>query len=155
MIAGSQVLITGGAGLIGSHIADQLVTKNVEEIVILDNFVRGRRENLAQASKHGAVVVVEGDVRNSRVVADVMRGIDIVFHQAAIRITQCAEHPRLAHEVLVDGTLNVLEAAVGARVKKVVAASSASVYGLAEFFSNDRRPASLSQSDDLRSRKDV
>ena len=129
-----RVLITGGAGLVGSHIADLLVQRPVREIVILDNFVRGRHENLAQAMTSGRITLVEGDIRDRKLVADVMQGIDLVFHQAAIRITQCAEEPRLALEVLVDGTFNVAEAAVQAKVKKVVAASSASVYGLAEEF---------------------
>ena len=96
MIAGSRVLITGGAGLIGSHIADKLVTKNVKEIVILDNFVRGRRENLAWACQHGDVIVIEGDIRDPRIVAHAMRNIDIVFHQAAIRILSGAGNPALA-----------------------------------------------------------
>ena len=132
-----RVLITGGAGLVGSHIADQLVAEQPTEIVILDNFVRGRRENLAWALANGPVRVVEGDIRDRTRVAEAMRGVDLVFHQAAIRITQCAQEPRLALEVLVDGTFNVLEAAVEARVAKVVAASSASVYGLAERFPTD------------------
>lgn len=129
-----RALITGGAGLIGSHIADELVQLPVEEIVIYDNFVRGQRENLASALDDGRVRVVEGDIRDSEHLAQVMQGIDLVFHQAAIRITQCAEEPRLAVEVLVEGTFNVLEAAVNAGVKKVVAASSASVYGMADTF---------------------
>ena len=130
----SRILITGGAGLIGSHIADQLVKYGVSEIIILDNFVRGQRENLTWALAHGPVTVVEGDIRDKQLLTEVMQGVDFVFHQAALRITQCAEEPRLALEVLVDGTFNVLETAVQAGVKKVVAASSASVYGLAEEF---------------------
>ena len=129
-----RVLITGGSGLIGSHIADQLVADSNPEIIIFDNFVRGRRENLAWAMAHGRVQIVTGDIRDTKLLHEVMQGIDLVFHQAAIRITQCAEEPRLALEVLADGTFNVLEAAVAAKVKKVVAASSASVYGLAEQF---------------------
>ncbi len=133
-LAGQRVLITGGAGLIGSHIADQLIPEGVEEIVILDNFTRGRRSNLAWAMLHGPVTLVEGDIRDKDLVHKLMEGIDVVFHQAAIRITQCAQEPRLALEVLVDGTFNVVEAAVAQGVKKVVAASSASVYGMAEEF---------------------
>lgn len=129
-----RVLITGGAGLVGSHIADLLVKEEVAEIIILDNFTRGRLDNLAWAKKHGPLVIVEGDIRDRQLLADITQGVDIVFHQAAIRITQCAQEPRLALEVLADGTFNVLEAAVNAKVQKVVAASSASVYGMAENF---------------------
>ncbi|RCJ23212.1 NAD-dependent epimerase [Nostoc sp. ATCC 43529] len=130
----NRVLITGGAGLVGSHIADLLVKEGVAEIIVLDNFTRGRLANLAWAKEHGPVVIVEGDIRDRKLLEEVMQGVDYVFHQAAIRITQCAEEPRLALEVLADGTFNVLEAATKAKVKKVVAASSASVYGMAEDF---------------------
>jgi UDP-glucose 4-epimerase len=133
-LQGKRVLITGGAGLIGSHIADQLIEKDAAEIVILDNFVRGRMENLEQALPSGKITLVREDIRDPAAVAKAMQGIDLVFHQAAIRITQCAEEPRLAMDVLAGGTFNVLEAAVAAKAKKVVAASSASVYGLADEF---------------------
>jgi UDP-glucose 4-epimerase len=130
----NRTLITGGAGLVGSHIADLLVREGNAEIIVLDNFVRGRQENLAWAMANGRVQIVIGDIRDTKLLREVMQDVELVFHQAAIRITQCAEEPRLALEVLADGTFNVLEAAVAAKVKKVVAASSASVYGLAEEF---------------------
>jgi UDP-glucose 4-epimerase len=133
-LRGSRALVTGGAGTIGSHLVDQLVEAGAAEIIVLDNFVRGRRANLTQALPKGSVRLVDGDIRDRRLLSRLIRGIDVVFHQAAIRITQCAEEPRLALEVLVDGTFNVLEAAATERVGKVVAASSASVYGLAETF---------------------
>jgi UDP-glucose 4-epimerase len=133
-LRGDRVLVTGGAGTIGSNLTDLLVQADVGEIVVLDNFVRGRRENLAWALANGPVRVVEGDIRDRALVAKLMRGMDVVFHQAAIRITQCAEEPRLALEVMVDGTFNVLEAAAQQDVRKVVAASSASVYGMADEF---------------------
>jgi UDP-glucose 4-epimerase len=129
-----RALITGGAGLIGSHIADRLVIDSFQEIVVLDNFSRGRRQNLESAAASGKLTFVEGDVRNAKLVREVMEGIDVVFHEAAIRITQCAEEPRLAHEVLATGTFSILEAAVAAKVKRVVYASSASIYGQAEEF---------------------
>src|SRR3954470_17555716 len=129
-----RVLITGGAGLIGSHIADLLVRASNPEIIILDNFVRGTRQNISWALEHGNVRVIEGDIRDTALLHKVMQGVDLVFHQAALRITQCAEEPRTAMEVLADGTFNVLEAAVSAKVQKIVAASSASVYGMAEDF---------------------
>jgi len=138
MATAPKVLVTGGAGLICSHIVDLLAVErdkgNYSEIIVLDNFVRGRRENLATAMAKGPVTIVEGDIRDRNALADVMKGVDHVYHQAAIRITQCAEEPRLAMEVMADATFNVLEACVNAKVKKVVAASSASVLGLADEF---------------------
>jgi UDP-glucose 4-epimerase len=129
-----RALITGGAGLIGSHIADRLVAGSFDEVVILDNFTRGRRQNLQSALASGKVTIVQGDIRDANLVRRVMDGIDIVFHEAAIRITECAQNPRLAHDVLATGTFNVLEAAVAAGVQRVVAASSASLYGQAQEF---------------------
>jgi nucleoside-diphosphate-sugar epimerase len=130
-----RALITGGAGLIGSHIADLLVEHNPGmDVVVLDNFVRGKRSNLDRASASGRVTVVEGDIRDPETVARAMQGADLVFHQAAIRITLCADDPRQAMDVLAMGTFNVLEAAVKAQVRRVVAASSASVYGMADVF---------------------
>lgn len=133
-LRGSRVLITGGAGAIGSNLCDLVVRAGAREILILDNFVRGRRDNLAWAETSGPVVVIEGDICDRALVDELTEGIDVVFHQAAIRITQCAEEPRLAKDVMVDGTYNVLESAVNHQVRKVVAASSASVYGLADAF---------------------
>jgi UDP-glucose 4-epimerase len=128
-----RALITGGLGLVGSHIADALVEQDVS-VVVLDDLSRGRYDNLAWARSHGDVQVVEGDIRDRALVERLMEDVDVVFHQAALRITRCAEEPRLAVDVLVGGTQSVLEAAVRAGVRKVVAASSASVYGMAERF---------------------
>ncbi|HSV66365.1 MAG TPA: NAD-dependent epimerase/dehydratase family protein [Mycobacteriales bacterium] len=135
-LAGQRILVTGGAGTIGSHVVDQLVGVGAGHITVLDNFVRGRLANLAWATRHGQdrVTVVDGDITDRDTVRTVSDGIDVVFHLAAIRITQCAEDPRLALECLVDGTFNVVEAAAEAGVRKVVASSSASVYGLADTF---------------------
>jgi UDP-glucose 4-epimerase len=134
MTAGERSLVTGGAGTIGSTIVDQLIQAGASEVVVLDNFTRGTHANLAWAIANGNVRLIDGDIRDRAVVAKATEGVDVVFHQAAIRITQCAEDPRLALEVLADGTFNVVEAAVEAGVRKLVAASSASVYGLAEVF---------------------
>jgi UDP-glucose 4-epimerase len=136
---GARALVTGGAGTIGSTLVDHLLAAGADQVVVLDNLVRGRRANLEDAFSSGRATLVEGDVRDRDLVHDLTRGQDLVFHQAAIRITQCAEEPRLALEVLVDGTFNVLEAAAAARVDKVVAASSASVYGMAERFPTGER----------------
>ena len=138
-IEGARALVTGGAGTIGSHVVDELVRGGAAEIVVLDNLVRGRLANLDRALADGPVRLVEGDIRDVALVHELTEGKDLVFHLAAIRITQCAEEPRLANEVLVDGTFNVLEAAAAKGVKKVVASSSASVYGLAEQFPTTER----------------
>ncbi len=139
MIRGQRCLVTGGAGTIGSTIVDQLVAAGAAEVTVLDNLVRGRPGNLAAARAAGNVRLVEGDIRDRQLVTALMAGIDLVFHQAAIRITQCATEPRLALEVLVDGTYEVVEAAADAGVRKVIAASSASVYGLAGEFPTTER----------------
>jgi len=135
-LSGQRVLVTGGAGTIGSHVVDECLAAGAAEVVVLDNFVRGRMANLAAATDAGAerLRVVEGDLRDAALVHALARDTDVLFHLAAIRITQCAEEPRLALEVLVDGTFTVLEAAAAAGVGKVVSSSSASVYGLAESF---------------------
>lgn len=138
-LTGARVLVTGGAGTIGSTIVDQLLDAGAGRVVVLDNLVRGRRDNLADALASGRVDLVVGDVRDRDLVHDLTRGQDLVFHEAAIRITQCAQEPRLALEVLVDGTFTVLEAAAQQRVDKVILASSASVYGLAEEFPTPER----------------
>ncbi|WP_250002938.1 NAD-dependent epimerase/dehydratase family protein [Actinoplanes sp. M2I2] len=138
-IEGSRVLVTGGAGTIGSHVVDELVRGGAAEIVVLDNFVRGRRANVAWATGNGPVTITEGDIRDRALVRGLTRDKDLVFHLAAIRITQCAEEPRLANEVLVDGTFNVVEAAAEEGVRKLIASSSASVYGLAEQFPTTER----------------
>ncbi|MGO4105345.1 NAD-dependent epimerase/dehydratase family protein [Leifsonia sp. YAF41] len=138
-LEGAAVLVTGGAGTIGSEIVDQLLDAGVAQVDVLDNLVRGRLANLEGALASGRVTLIEGDLRDRDLVHDVTRGKDLVFHQAAIRITQCAEEPRLALEVLVDGTFNVIEAAVEHSVGKLISASSASVYGLAEQFPTSER----------------
>lgn len=134
-----KVVVTGGAGLIGSHIVDQLLKEQragaYGEVVVLDNFTRGRMANLAGAvASGGHLTIVDGDIRDPEQVARTIDGASLVFHLAAIRITHCAEDPRLALDVLGTGTFNVVDAAVKAGVEKVVASSSASVYGLAEQF---------------------
>lgn len=128
-IFGAKVLITGGAGFIGSTIADQLLDQGAAEVRVMDNFVRGSQRNLERARTKGGLVVLNEDIRNATAVDDAVCGVDFIFHQAALRITRCAEAPREAVEVLINGTSNVLESAVRHKVRKIVAASSASVYG--------------------------
>lgn len=138
-LRGATALVTGGAGTIGSTIVDQLLDAGASRVVILDNLVRGRRANLTAALADPRTELVVGDLQDVDLVHDLVKGTDLVFHQAAIRITQCAEEPRLALQVLVDGTFTVLEAAAQHRVDKVIAASSASVYGMAEQFPTTER----------------
>jgi UDP-glucose 4-epimerase len=128
-IQGAKVLITGGAGFVGSVTADHLLAAGAAEVRVLDNFVRGNTRNLEAASATGRLAVIEGDIRDADTVDSATEGVDYVYHAAAIRITRCAEVPREAVDVLIGGTLNVLESAVRHNVRKVVAASSASVYG--------------------------
>ena len=128
-LKGARIFITGGAGFIGSHIADQALDAGAAHIVVVDDFVRGRRENLARAMVTERVEIHEGDICDADLVDRLTEGCDIVFHQAALRITQCAEQPVRAINVMINGTQNVLEAARKHGVKKVIAASSASVYG--------------------------
>lgn len=139
-LEGSTVLVTGGAGLIGSHIVDQLIDAGAGEIRILDNLVRGRMDNLAGAlERRPSIKCIQGDVRDRETVRKAVDGCDNVFHQAAIRITLCAEQPRECMDVLVMGAFNIFEACVAAKVKKVVYASSASVYGGADVFPTDEK----------------
>ena len=133
-LSGKRVLITGGAGLIGSHVVDLLTEAGASEIIVFDNLSRGSLDNLVQASTSGLLTFVEGDIRNRAAVSQALEGIDVLFHFAAIRLTQCIEEPRKAIEVMVNGTFNVMEAAVRLGVKKTVLASSSSIYGMAEHF---------------------
>lgn len=133
-IEGSHILVTGGAGLIGSHTIDQMLKHSPARITVIDNLSRGRIENLAAALPSGKVELVQGDVRDTALLERTMQRVDGVIHLAALRITHCAAEPRLAHDVLGTGTFNVLDAAKNAGVKKIVAASTASIYGLAQHF---------------------
>jgi nucleoside-diphosphate-sugar epimerase len=111
-IEDSRILVIGGAGFVGSHIVDQLVAEPVREIVVLDNLVRGSRNNLATALQDDRVTLVEGSIEDVDLLRNLMAGTDYVFHEANV-----------------VGTYNVIEAAHEAGVKKVVYSSSASVYG--------------------------
>lgn len=133
-LAGSTALVTGGCGLVGSTIVDQLVAAGVAEVRVLDNLSRGTLINLEEARSTGKVVFAQEDIRFAERIRPWFEGVEVVFHQAAIRITACAEQWRECQEVLVDGTFNVVEAAVAAGVKRLVAASSASVLGMADRF---------------------
>lgn len=132
---GLRILVTGGAGLVGSTTVDLLLGDPApREVVVLDNLSRGSLANLAQAARDPRLKFVRGDVRDPATVRSAMRGIDAVLHLAALRITACAAAPREALQVMCHGSFNVVEAAQAAGVRRLVAASSASVYGQAERF---------------------
>jgi UDP-glucose 4-epimerase len=131
---GKRILVTGGAGFIGSHIVDLLVEEDCGEIVAVDNMIRGRPENLAAALRRGPVRLVQGDIRDRDLMASLVKAADIVFHQAALRITHCAAEPRAAIEVMVQASFDLFELCVAHDVEKLITASSASVYGMAEEF---------------------
>lgn len=123
----------------GSTTAEQLLEAGAAEVRVLDNFVRGSHRNLENARRSGRLQVIEGDVRDKASVEGAVAGVDYIFHLAALRITRCAEAPSEAIQVLVDGTSHVLDAAVRHRVRKIVAASSASVYGNPSYLPMDEQ----------------
>ena len=129
-----KIMITGGAGFVGSFIVDQLLEEKIGEIVIIDNFVRGKVENIKKPLNSGRIKLVEGDIRERDLLIKYFEGIDYCFHLAALRITHCATEPRHALEVMYDGTFNVLEACVDHKIKKLILASTASIYGQAQIF---------------------
>jgi len=128
---GASILVVGGAGLIGSHVVDELLKTPVKRVVIYDNFARGTLDNLQDALRDPRVSVFPhgGDILHRDILEKAMEGMDGVFHLAALWILQCHEYPETAFEVNVRGTLNVIMAALRAKVKRVVFSSSASVYG--------------------------
>ena len=121
----------GGAGLIGSHVVEELLKTDVREIVVYDNFVRGTMDNLRESREDPRVSIFPhgGDILNRDILAAAMKGVDGVYHLAALWILQCHEYPETAFDVNVRGTFNVIMAAIAAGVKRVVYSSSASVYG--------------------------
>lgn len=134
-IDNARILVTGGCGFIGSTTVELLLREhNPKEIVILDNFSRGSQENVKPILTDKRVKLVEGDICDAGLVQHLSEGMDAIIHMAALRITACAAEPRNAFEIMCAGSFNVIEAAVRSKVKKVVAASTASVYGLADQF---------------------
>jgi len=138
-LSDSRVFITGGAGLVGSHICDLLIREDIKEITVYDNFTRGSERNIENVLNSGKVKVVKGDIKDRDELRDAMKGSDFCFHMAAIRITQCAQDPAEAFDTMFMGTFNVLQACKDNNVKKIVAASSASIYGMAEEFPTNEK----------------
>lgn len=130
-IQGKRFLVIGGAGFIGSHLIELLARSGAAEVRVFDNFTRGRQENLAEALRLPGVNVwpLGGEILHRDILDAAMRGVDGVFHLAAMWLLHCQDYPRSAFEVNVGGTFNVIEAALNNRVQKLVYSSSASVYG--------------------------
>jgi UDP-glucose 4-epimerase len=142
-INGGNILVTGGCGLIGSTTIDLLLRdSSPNRIIIFDNLNRGSLVNVEHALQDARVSLIKGDIRDIDSLNQAMQGIDAVIHMATLRITACAAEPREALGVMCDGSFNVLEAAQSAGIKKVVTASSASIYGMADSFptSEDHHP---------------
>ena len=129
-----KIFITGGAGFIGSYTCEQLLKKDVKQITIFDNFTRGSKKNLKNIINDKRVKIVnKANILNLKKLTSSMKGHDIVIHLAALWLLHCEKFPNQAFNVNVKGTMNVLEAMNINDVKKIVYASSASVYGDAEF----------------------
>ena len=130
-IRGKRLVVIGGAGLIGSHTVDHLLKEDVKEVVVYDNFVRGRVENLSAALRDPRVKIydVGGDILQTDILDSALKGVDGVFHLAALWLLQCHEYPQSAFETNVRGTFNVMNSCVKNGVKRLVYSSSASVYG--------------------------
>jgi UDP-glucose 4-epimerase len=132
-LAGKRIMLIGGAGLVGSHIVDQLTKDPVAEIVVFDNFIRGTKGNLADATRSPKVRIVEGSITDREGLARAVEGMDGVFLLASLWLGECVNDPRVAWETNTLGTWNVVEACRAAGVKRIVYSSSASVYGNALF----------------------
>ena len=130
-LSGQRVLVIGGAGFIGGFVVTELLKEDVAEVVIFDNFTRGTHDNIAAALRDPRCRVFPfgGDIRDTDILDQAVRGADYVFHLAAMWLLHCKDFPRAAFHTNIEGTFNVLEACVRNKVKKLVYSSSASVYG--------------------------
>jgi nucleoside-diphosphate-sugar epimerase len=125
----ARIAVIGGAGLLGSHIVDQLLQEPVAEVVVFDNFMRGRMDSLAEAMRDPRVRLLRGSITDQEAVRDALTGIDGVFQLASLWLGECLNDPRSAWEVNVIGMWNIVEACLDLKVKRIVYSSSASVYG--------------------------
>lgn len=130
-LSGARVLVTGGAGFIGSHVLEQLLLTDVAEVIVYDNLARGRYSNIEKSLADPRCTIFSGggDIRDIDVLSVAMSEVDAVVHLAAMWLLHTRDYPRTAFDVNVQGTFNVLEACVANNVKRLVYSSSASVYG--------------------------
>ncbi|MBI3500582.1 MAG: SDR family NAD(P)-dependent oxidoreductase [Bacteroidetes bacterium] len=130
-IKDSRVLVIGGAGFIGGFIVAELLKEGAKEVIIYDNFARGKMENIKNSLNDSRCKIFSlgGDIRDTDILNDAMKGVDYVIHLAAMWLLHCKDYPRTAFDVNIGGTFNVLETCVKNNVKKLIYSSSASVYG--------------------------
>jgi UDP-glucose 4-epimerase len=133
-IKNKVILVTGGAGFIGSYVVEELLQRGPAKVIIIDNFIRGSKANMEKFAGHPAVEFHLGDVRDTALLDKCLTGCDYVFHMAALRINACAANPRDGFEVMIQATFELAELCVKHKIKKVIYSSSASVYGLATHF---------------------
>ena len=131
ILSGKRFLVTGGAGFIGSNLVDGLLKEGVEEIIIFDNLLRGRVENLYEALKDSRVKFIEpkNDLTDYDSIYSATKGIDGVFHQASVCLAYCQDNPRLGFDVNIVGTFNLIDACVRNNVERIIFSSSSSIYG--------------------------
>ncbi len=133
-VSNSVILVTGGAGFIGSYVVEQLIPLGPSKIIIIDNFIRGSRLNMKSFLDNPIIEVHEGDIRDAVLMDKLVSGTDYIFHMAALRINACAANPKEGFDVMLKATFDLAELCVRHKVKKVIYSSSASVYGLAQHF---------------------
>lgn len=130
----SVVLVTGGAGFIGSYVVEELINLGAKKIFIIDNLIRGSLKNMEGFVSNPTIVIIKEDIRNLKVLEDVIKECDYVFHMAALRINACAADQDEGFEVMIKSTFDIAKLCVKYKIKKVIYSSSASIYGLAQHF---------------------
>lgn len=133
-ISGSTILVTGGAGFIGSYLIEELLKYSPEKVIIIDNLIRGSFENMKEFFDNPAVEFIEGDIKNESLLEKCVSQSDYIFHMAALRINACAADPSDGFETMIRAPFTIAELARKYKVKKIIYSSSASVYGLAQHF---------------------
>jgi UDP-glucose 4-epimerase len=134
LIKNSKILVTGGAGFIGSYVIEELLNYKPERIYIIDNLIRGSYKNMESFVENEIIEFIEGDIRDLELLDKIISKCDYVFHMAALRINACAANPEEGFEVMVKATFNIAQLCVKYQIKKVIYSSSASIYGLAQHF---------------------